>query len=111
MSAVSTRHLWLGWLAPELCREDDDAVQADVEQFLEDLEVAEVNPERNGARIGAFVRLAAALDRAGFGALQRRLYRGRYRISVDDAQPGNPGCKGKVCPRLKVSGFCRGWNL
>merc|ERR1719433_570733 len=34
MLAASTRHLWVGWLAPELCHQDDDAVTADVEAFL-----------------------------------------------------------------------------
>jgi len=33
-------------------------------------------------------------------------------ISVDDAQPANPRCKGKVCPRWAgPSKYCRGWNI
>jgi len=112
MVAAFTRHLWVGWLAPELCFADDDAVAEDVAAFLEGLKVEQVVPERNGARVGAFVLLAAPIDRCVFAALQRRRYRGECRISVDDQQPGNPRCAEKICPRLAgPSRYCRGWNL
>lgn len=112
MIAEATRHLWLGWLAPELCQQDDDSVAKDAKLFLHDYAVAEVIPERNGARIGAFVRLAVAIGKADYNILRRRRYRGEYIISVDDQQPHNPRCKGKICPRLTgPSHYCRGWNL
>merc|ERR1719329_2072561 len=112
MSAECTRHLWVGWLAPELCSCDDDEVADDVQDFLNDLVVSQVVPERNGARIGAFVVLSHPIDRHAFNLLQERLYRGEFRISVDDQQPNNPRCSGKTCPRLMgPSHFCRGWNL
>jgi hypothetical protein len=112
MSADLTRHLWVGWLDPRLCCQDDDAITEDVEAFLVGHCVAEVIPERNGARIGAFVLLAKGISRTEFESLRRRLYHGEFRISVDDQQPGNPKCKGKLCPRLTgPSHYCRGWNL
>jgi len=112
MSAKATRHLWLGWLAPELARASDDVISDDVCAFLHGLRVEEVIPERNGARIGAYVLLAEPLLRAGFTEVVTRLYRGKWTISVDDAQPGNPRCAGKRCPRLAgPSGYCRGWNV
>merc|ERR1712070_46222 len=47
-----------------------------------------------------------------FALLSRRQYRGEFRISVDDAQPGNPSCAGRTCPRLAgPSKYCRGWNI
>jgi len=100
MEAEATRHLWLGWLAPELCQQDNDAIAYDVKAFLYDHVVADVIPERNGARIGAFVLLASAIGKADYNILRRRLYRGEYVISVDDQQPNNPRCKGKIYPRL-----------
>eukprot|EP00746_Dinoflagellata_sp_MGD_P167123 gnl/MRDRNA2_/MRDRNA2_97498_c0_seq1.p1 gnl/MRDRNA2_/MRDRNA2_97498_c0~~gnl/MRDRNA2_/MRDRNA2_97498_c0_seq1.p1 ORF type:complete len:1053 (-),score=223.29 gnl/MRDRNA2_/MRDRNA2_97498_c0_seq1:239-3397(-) len=112
MVAKFTRHLWLGWLAPQLCMRNDDAVQEDVEKFLEGYEVAEVIPERNGARIGAFVLLRKEIDQATFKAIAARRYHGQFRISVDDQQPNNPACVGQMCPRLTgPSKYCRGWNL
>jgi len=112
MSAPSTRHIWVGWLAPELCRQNDDMVAQDVERFLEGYHVSQVVPERNGARIGAFVLLGKPIDRAGFDELRRCRYHGEFRISVDDQQPANPRCVGKACPRLTgPSHYCRGWNL
>lgn len=112
MEAASTRHLWVGWLAPELCQRDDDAVEEDVRRFLGGHAVEQVVPERNGARVGAFVLLAVPVGRAEFAALGRRRYRGEHLITVDDQQPQNPHCAGKVCPRLLgPSRFCRGWNL
>jgi len=112
MSADCTQHLWVGWLAPELCGSDDDEVADDVKAFLSGFVVSEVLPERNGARIGAFVLLKQAIDRVAFSLLQGRLYRGEFRISVDDQQPNNPRYRGKTCPRLLgPSHFCRGWNI
>jgi len=74
--------------------------------------VAQVVPERNGARIGAFVLLADPIGRVSFQSISRRKYHGSFRITVDDQQPGNPNCKGKQCPRLSgPSRYCRGWNL
>jgi len=74
--------------------------------------VREVRPERNGARVGAFVLLDQPVDRAAFRELSQRKYRGRYTISVDDAQPRNPKCAGTLCPRLGgPSRYCRGWNI
>lgn len=112
MTASSTRHLWLGWLAPELAHRSDDDISDDVCSFLHDLAVEEVIPERNGARIGAYVLLSSPLHREWYSSLASRLYHGRYRISVDDAQPTNPLCTGRVCPRLSgPSAYCRGWNI
>lgn len=112
MTADATRHVWVGWLSPTLRTQDDDAVSADVRQFLDGHDVQRVIPERNGARVGAFVLLRSPIDRAVFRQLQRRRYQGRYQISVDDNQPDNPRCRGKVCPRLRgPSRFCRGWNI
>jgi len=58
------------------------------------------------------VLLAKAINRTEFELLSRRPYHGEFRISVDDQQPGNPKCKGQLCPRLTgPSHYCRGWNL
>lgn len=112
MVAQSTRHLWVGWLAPCLRFKDDDAIAEDVVEFLKGFSVKQVVPERNGARIGAFVLLEDHIDRGAFRELSKRLYRGEFTISVDDAQSDNPKCSGKVCPRLTgPSKFCRGWNI
>jgi hypothetical protein len=112
MTADSTSFLWLGWLAPELARQSDDAIEDDVADFLEGLQVQEVVPERNGARVGAFVRLAKGISKTKFSEVADRRYHGKFRISVDDAQPQNPRCAGKVCPRLSgPSKYCRGWNI
>merc|ERR1712070_1368070 len=63
-------------------------------------------------RVGAFVLLEDAIGRDDFIKLSRRPYHGEHAISVDDAQPGNPRCAGKICPRLTgPSGYCRGWNI
>jgi hypothetical protein len=112
MAASSTQFLWIGWLAPELASAGDDAIGDDVCNFLHGMSVAEVIPERNGARVGAYVRLVKPLLRENFGEVAARRYHGRFRISVDDAQPNNPRCAGKTCPRLVgPSGYCRGWNI
>merc|ERR1712226_1741471 len=56
--------------------------------------------------------LENAINTATFEQLSRRRYHGKGLISVDDAQPGNPRCAGKLCPRLAgPSKFCRGWNI
>jgi len=112
MTVPCTRHLWVGWLMPELCFQNDDVVAEDVQEFLAGVSVAQVVPERNGARIGAFVLLEQPIDYTTFAALQKRLYHGSFHISVDDQQPGNPRCAKKPCPRLTgPSHYCRGWNL
>jgi len=112
MTAAFTRHLWLGWLSPKLSRCNDDAIADDVAEFLEDLPVSEVIPERNGARIGAFVLLQEPISKTQFQELSRRTYHGQFTISVDDQQPCNPRCVGKNCPRLAgPSRYCRGWNI
>jgi len=112
MVAGSTRHLWLGWLSPDLCRRNDEVVEEDVKQFFKGHAVAQVIPERNGARIGAFVLLVEPIGRSAFEVLRKRLYRGQFQISVDDQQPANPRCAGKVCPRFTgPSRYCRGWNI
>jgi len=112
MDADFTRHLWIGWLSPDLCQKSDDAVEEDVKLFLKGYAIVEVIPERNGARIGAFVLLANPIDRSSFDVLRRRRYHGQIRITVDDQQPGNPRCEGKPCPRLcGPSHYCRGWNI
>jgi len=112
MSAENTRHLWVGWLSPSLRFQDNDGVHDDICEFLHGLLVAQVVPERNGTRIGAFVLLESPVDRATFREIAKRKYRGQYTISVDDAQPANPRCTGKMCPRLAgPSKFCRGWNI
>lgn len=72
----------------------------------------QVVPERNGARIGAFVLLEDVISKAQFEALGKRPYHGTFNISVDDAQPQNPRCAGRVCPRWAgPSHYCRGWNI
>jgi len=87
-------------------------VTEDVKAFLSDLDVEQVIPERNGARVGAFVLLGSAITKTQYEEVRRRLYRGSFRISVDDQQPENPRVKGKVCPRLTgPSHYCRGWNI
>lgn len=112
MAASSTSFLWLGWLAPELARQSDDAITDDVTAFLKGLEVEMVLPERNGARVGAYAKLSTAISKAQYEEVARRLYHGKFRISVDDAQPKNPRCAGKACPRLTgPSKYCRGWNI
>ena len=88
MMAAHTRCLWMGWLDPELGR-DDAAVEASVRTFLAGHKVVMVKPERNGARVGAFVELASAVGQAQLAELNTRPYGARgLRISVDDAQPG-----------------------
>lgn len=112
MTADSTQYIWLGWLSPELSRSNDDDIADDVSEFLRDLTVAEVIPERNGARVGAFVRLQEPIGAEKFQELSQRKYHGQFTISVDDQQPGNPRCLGKPCPRLTgPSRYCRGWNI
>jgi hypothetical protein len=99
-------------LAPSLRFKDDDGIAEDVEKFLEGFRVKEVIPERNGARVGAYVLLEEAIDQGDFNNLCNRLYHGQCTISVDDAQPGNPRCAGKICPRFAgPSKYCRGWNV
>jgi hypothetical protein len=62
--------------------------------------------------VGAYVLLEEAISQADFKDLCNRSYHGQFTISVDDAQPGNPRCAGKICPRLSgPSGYCRGWNI
>jgi len=112
IEAKSTKHLWVGWLAPALRFKDDDGIADDVREFLTGIAVKEVVPERNGARVGAFVLLEEPLSQTAFRELACRKYHGEWSISVDDAQPGNPKCAGKVCPRLAgPSKYCRGWNI
>ena len=112
MMAERTRHLWVGWLEPTLGR-DDELVREDVRAFLQGHEVAMVKPERNAARVGAFVELRSAVTQAQLAELNSRPYgTGRWRVSVDDAQPGNPAMRMRRCPKLTGPGrFCRGWNL
>lgn len=112
MTATCTRHLWLGWLAPSLRFKNDDGIAEDVCEFLRGISVEQVVPERNGARIGAFVLLDHPIDQSTFLELGERKYHGEWTISVDDSQPGNPKCAGKPCPRLcGPSKYCRGWNI
>jgi len=112
MAAATTTQLWVGWLAPELGQASDDAIHDDVCRFLHGVQISEVIPERNGARVGAHVLLTEPLTKAAFDEVASRRYRGKFRISVDDGQPQNPRCAGKACPRLTgPSGYCRGWNL
>jgi len=92
--------------------QDDDGITEDVCEFLEGFPVKQVVPERNGARIGAFVLLDRSISKTEFKELARRLYHGQWPISVDDAQPINPKCAGKICPRWSgPSKYCRGWNI
>lgn len=110
MKGDQTQHLWIGWLAPELCRLEDEAVFKDVCEFCHDCDVAEVVPERNGARIGAHVRLATPINRRQYNALVVRRYRGSLRVSVDDEPPGYRAKR--LCPRLGgVGRYCRSWNI
>jgi len=106
----TAEYLWLGWLDPELCHAPDGAVFDDVSDFLQGIRVAEVVPERNGARIGAFVRLGEAISRQQYAEASRRPYHGRWRITVDDQPPGYVAPR--VCPRLIGSNkYCRSWNI
>jgi len=66
MTADTTRHLWLGMLAPSLRFLDNDGVTKDVRKFLGRLSVQQVIPERNGTRIGTFVLLDEPINRAKF---------------------------------------------
>lgn len=112
MAAEESSFLWLGWLDPALAVRNNDSVERDVVDFLQPFEVAEVFPERNGARIGAYVRLSRPISKAQYQELTRRKYQGRWTISVDDAQPKNSLVNGKPCPRLTgPSKYCRGWNI
>mmetsp|Transcript_52652 Transcript_52652/g.170008 ORF Transcript_52652/g.170008 Transcript_52652/m.170008 type:complete len:426 (+) Transcript_52652:91-1368(+) len=112
MTAATTRHLWVGWLDPKLMRQCDDAIEADVRNFLSGLAVKEVIPERNGARVGAYVLLSSPIDQQTFKNLQQRLYRGSFKITVDDQQPEDQDKATKPCPRLTgPAKSCRGWNL
>lgn len=72
----------------------------------------QVVPDRQGARIGAFVSLATPIDHASFQQVSARCYHGEYTISVDDAQFPNPRYEAEVCPEWKgYSRYCRGWNI
>eukprot|EP01064_Diplonema_japonicum_P003982 TRINITY_DN1263_c1_g4_i2.p1 TRINITY_DN1263_c1_g4~~TRINITY_DN1263_c1_g4_i2.p1 ORF type:complete len:1212 (+),score=312.10 TRINITY_DN1263_c1_g4_i2:65-3637(+) len=111
MSAASTKHLWLGWLEPTLVK-DEAVLKKDVTDFLEGHEVAEVISDRNGARVGAYVLLVHKISQIQVASLNNKKYRDSLRISVDDAQPGNPWMASKPCPLLKgPGGYCRGSNL
>eukprot|EP01059_Diplonema_ambulator_P036700 TRINITY_DN926_c0_g2_i1.p1 TRINITY_DN926_c0_g2~~TRINITY_DN926_c0_g2_i1.p1 ORF type:complete len:1200 (+),score=408.55 TRINITY_DN926_c0_g2_i1:80-3679(+) len=111
MAAATTRHLWLGWLDPSLVA-DEAALCKDVKLFLEGHEVVQVVPDRNGARIGAYALLKEPATQAQVAALNTKPYGKQGRISVDDAQPGNPFMADKPCPMLKGPGrYCRGANL
>lgn len=106
----TAQYLWLGWLDPELCYAPDSAIFDDVSEFLHGVVVAEVVPERNGARVGAYVRLREAINRQHFVEISARRYHGRFKISVDDQPPG--WVAPRVCPRLIGSGkYCRSWNI
>jgi len=112
MTLDSTRHLWIGWLNPKLRFTNNDDISEDVCEFLEGYAVKDVIPERNGVRIGAYVLLEESIGRAEFDELSLRKYKDTYYVSVDDAQPNNPRCSDKVCPRLHgPSRYCRGWNV
>ena len=110
--APATCFLWLGWLSPELAR-DEEALQADVVAFLKGHAVASVRADRNGARVGAWVELAGECTRLQVAELNARPYgKAGHRISVEDAQPGNPRMRLALCPKLSGPGrFCRGHNL
>eukprot|EP01061_Rhynchopus_euleeides_P010236 TRINITY_DN1965_c0_g1_i7.p1 TRINITY_DN1965_c0_g1~~TRINITY_DN1965_c0_g1_i7.p1 ORF type:complete len:737 (+),score=290.46 TRINITY_DN1965_c0_g1_i7:231-2213(+) len=112
MMAKSTSHIWLGWLDPSLGG-DEAALHADLCAFLSGYTVKKVHVDRNGARFGAFVELGQCVNRAQLAELNMRPYgKGAHRISVDDAQPGNPYKKLLPCPKLRGRGkYCRGWNL
>eukprot|EP01064_Diplonema_japonicum_P038065 TRINITY_DN910_c0_g1_i1.p1 TRINITY_DN910_c0_g1~~TRINITY_DN910_c0_g1_i1.p1 ORF type:complete len:1049 (+),score=377.26 TRINITY_DN910_c0_g1_i1:50-3196(+) len=111
MVARGTRHLWLGWLDPRVGR-DDAELEKDVKEFLKGHQVKMVKPERNAARVGAFVELEEAVNKLQMAELNARLYRGEQTITVDNAQPDNPYMSGRPCPRLcGPSRYCRGWNL
>ena len=112
MTASVTRYLWLGWLDPDLVLKGDEVIKDDVESFLWELPVIQVIPERNGLRIGAFVQLGTPISQAKFREISKRLYRGRWEISVDDQQINNPRHAGRLCPHfLGPSRYCRGWNI
>ncbi|KAJ9448230.1 hypothetical protein DIPPA_22992 [Diplonema papillatum] len=88
------------------------ALLKDMAEFLKPHAIARVKGERNGARLGAYVELRDPVSRFVFAELNTRLYRGKHRVSVDDAQPCNPRNANRSCPRLSGPGrFCRAWNL
>jgi len=112
MVAETTQYLWLGWLDPSLAELNDDDVFDDVAAFLDEFEALEIIPERNGARVGANVKLSRPINQNEFTKLSKRRYRTHYTISVDDQQPNNAKCWGQVCPRWKgPSKYCRSWNI
>eukprot|EP01064_Diplonema_japonicum_P020627 TRINITY_DN30228_c0_g1_i1.p1 TRINITY_DN30228_c0_g1~~TRINITY_DN30228_c0_g1_i1.p1 ORF type:complete len:1021 (+),score=268.66 TRINITY_DN30228_c0_g1_i1:88-3150(+) len=109
--ATSTKHLWVGWLAPEF-EQSDDSISTDVKEFLKGHNVSFVKIERNAARIGAYVELETSVSQCQLSELNTRLYKGSHTISVDDSQPENPWTAGKGCPRLAgPAKYCRGWNI
>ena len=110
--AASTSQVWVGWLDPSLGG-SDEAMRADLCEFLKGYDVKWVRMDRNGARFGAFVEFATSLTQAQVAELNTRPYgKEGYQISVDDAQPENPYMQLVRCPKLHGPGkFCRGWNL
>eukprot|EP01064_Diplonema_japonicum_P038067 TRINITY_DN910_c0_g1_i3.p1 TRINITY_DN910_c0_g1~~TRINITY_DN910_c0_g1_i3.p1 ORF type:complete len:919 (+),score=285.69 TRINITY_DN910_c0_g1_i3:63-2819(+) len=111
MVAQNTRHLWLGWLNPAVGR-DDEELAKDVKEFLKGHQVKMLKPERNAARVGAFVELETPVNQLQMAELNCRLYHGEHIITVDNAQPDNPYMRSKPCPRLNgPSRYCRGWNI
>ena len=110
--ATTTKCLWVGWLDPELGR-DDAHVRSNVCDFLQGHKVVMVKTERNGARVGAFVELAHPINQLQLAELNTRPYGpDAHCISVDDAQPNNAFLSQRRCPKLTGPGkYCRGWNL
>eukprot|EP01062_Namystynia_karyoxenos_P064283 TRINITY_DN571_c0_g1_i2.p1 TRINITY_DN571_c0_g1~~TRINITY_DN571_c0_g1_i2.p1 ORF type:complete len:1409 (+),score=427.07 TRINITY_DN571_c0_g1_i2:436-4227(+) len=109
MHVARTTRLWLGWLQPDMSEEE---LLEDVRRHLAPVPIVDVVPERSAMRLGAYVTLGRALTRDEYGSLSRKLYRGRYEISVDDESPQCPVRSAQPCPRLTgPSQYCRGWNL
>lgn len=117
MFVQSTRHLWLGWLRPDL---SDDEVAEDVVHHLAPHAINDVFPERNAMRRGAYVLLQNDMSREQFDALEEKPYRSLLDpvgdkgvlIQIDDESPDCPQRSKTVCPRLTgAANYCRGWNM
>eukprot|EP01006_Ploeotia_vitrea_P051788 TRINITY_DN67602_c5_g1_i1.p1 TRINITY_DN67602_c5_g1~~TRINITY_DN67602_c5_g1_i1.p1 ORF type:complete len:381 (-),score=21.92 TRINITY_DN67602_c5_g1_i1:426-1568(-) len=109
MVAPCTKHLWVGFLDPNLT---DEEIPKDVAEWLSDLEIDRISPEHESLRRAARVVLKKYISKDAVWELGRRPYHGKYTICVDDCQPQNPAHTSQVCPRYKgVSKFCRWANI
>ena len=90
MLCASTDYLWIGWLREEV-RERTEQLRADVCGFLQGHAVASVRPcYGRGTQVGAHVELATPITQVQLAELNTREYHDGRRLTVDDAQRGNP---------------------